>query len=144
MLGLRRWSAFTLVPNWVAIENSVSPGLTVHLTCWPPPLVVVSLVVVSVVVVSAGVVEGDVEGCVLVVVVVFVVVAGGGGGGSGGGSGGAGSGGGGVSGTESVSTGPPGPVEGGGVPSDGCPIQPTLERISTITVTAPSSAAGAR
>ena len=35
MLGLRRSSSLTLVPNCVAIENSVSPGLTVHLTCWP-------------------------------------------------------------------------------------------------------------
>ena len=32
MLGLSRRSSLTLVPNWVAIENSVSPGLTVHLT----------------------------------------------------------------------------------------------------------------
>ena len=89
MVGLRRRSSLTLVPNCVAIENSVSPGLTVHLTCWPS-LPVVSVVVVSVVV---AVVDGVVDAVVVeaVVVVVFVVVAaGGGGGGSGGGSGGGG------------------------------------------------------
>ena len=64
MLGLRRTSASTLVPNCVAIENSVSPGLTVHLTRWPPPPVVVAGVVsgssssaVVAGVVSAGVVS---------------------------------------------------------------------------------------
>ena len=50
----------------------------------------------------------------------------------------------GVSGTGSVSTEPTGTVDGGGAPSDGCPITPAFERISTITVTAPSRAAGAR
>ncbi len=112
MLGLRRRSSLTLVPNCVAIENSVSPSLTVHLTCWPS-FSVVSVVVVSVVV---AVVDGVVDAVVVeaVVVVVFVVVAaGGGGGGSGGGSGGGGSGGGGVSGTGSVCTVPTGAVEGG-------------------------------
>ena len=128
MLGLRRRSSLTLVPNCVAIENSVSPGLTVHLTCWPS-LPVVSVVVVSVDVVA--VVEAVVVEAVVVVVVV-VVAPGGGGGGSGGGSGGGGSGGGGVLGTGSVWTVPPGVVEGGAVPSDGCPITPALDRIRTI------------
>ena len=103
MLGLRRWSALTLVPNCVAIEASVSPGLTVHLTCWPSlpvfSVVVVSVVVSVVVVVVVAVVD---------VVAAVVAARGGGGGGGGGGSGGAGwggggSGGGAVCGTESVS-----------------------------------------
>ena len=119
----------------------MSPGLTVHLTCWPSLVVVtVSVVVVSVVAV-AGVVEGVVE--TLPVVTCVVVAAGGGGGGSGGGSGGGGAGGGGVSGTGSVSTEPTGTVEGRGAPSDGC----RSRRRSTGSARygqAPSRAAGAR
>src|SRR6185503_1927696 len=125
MLGLRRRSALTLVPNCVAIENSVSPGLTVHLTCWPS-LPVVSVVVSLVVAVVDGVVDAVVVEAV-VVAVVFAVVAPG----SGGGSGGGGSGGGGVLGTGRVSTVPTGVVDGGTVPSDGCPITPALDRIRT-------------
>src|SRR6476619_5897048 len=143
MLGLRRRIALTLVPNCVAIENSVSPGLTVHLTCWPS-LPVVSVVVSLVVAVVDGVVDAVVVEAVVVAVVFAVVAPGGGGGGSGGGSGGGGSGGGWVLGTGRVSTVPTGVVDGGTVPSDGCPITPALDSIRTTTVTAPSNAAGAR
>ena len=143
MFGLRRFSAATLVPNWVAIEDSVSPGLTVHLTCWPVLAdVVVAAGVVSGVVVCA--VEAAVVVTVVTVVAVCAVVAGGGGGGGGAGCGGGGSGGGAVCGTESVCTGADGPVAGGGLPSDTCPRTPALERISVMIDTAPSSAAGAR
>jgi hypothetical protein len=136
MPGLRRSSSLIVVLNCVAIENSVSPVLTVHITCCPLLVVVVSWVVVVDWVVDSPVLAG----------VVAPVLAGGGGGavGTGGGSGGGGAGGGAVSGTESVSTGPEGAVEGGAVPSEGCPIQPALDKINTITVTAPSNAAGAR
>jgi hypothetical protein len=139
----------TLVWNCVAIDDSVSPVLTVHLTC-PPPfpdedvvsavVAVVSVVVVVVAEVVVAVV--DVVDWLVVAAVVtgfaFAVVTG-----SGAIVVAAGSGGGGVCGTESVCAGPAGAFDGGGPPSAVCPRTPVLERIIMIAVTAASNAAGA-
>ena len=136
----------TVVPNCVAIEASVSPGLTVHFTCWPALPSSRSWS-------SRRRLGGRrlrrgrrrrrrrrrssrrswPEAAAAA------------GGGTGCGCGGGGSGGGAVCGTGSVSTGPPRAVDDRRVPVGRCArARRRSTRISVIAVTAPSSAAGAR